>query len=304
MRLKADLLLLLVALIWGSSFAAQRVAADHLGPFLFNGLRLLAGAGVLAVIGLASGWGRKAQAVPERRRGLGYTLLAGLVLFGAGALQQIGIAWTTAGNAGFVTSLYVVLVPILLGLFWRERARGAVWIAAGLAVIGSLLLSTGGALSLVQGDLLVLAGAVFWALHVIVVGRAVRFVSALALTAGMMLVAGLLNLSLAVWLDLSTLPGLAQVWWAVLYTGLFSLGLGFFLQAYGQQVAPAPDAAVILSTESVFAAVFGFLLLGETLTLLQIAGCGLILVAILLAQLAPGRPNPPAPLPGAGRGKI
>lgn len=287
MRLKADLLLFVVALVWGSSFAAQRAASEHMGPFLFNGLRLLAGAAVLMVIGMLGGWGHMLDRTAARRSGLGYTLLAGLVLFAAGALQQIGIAWTTAGNAGFITSLYVVLVPILMGLFWRERTRGAVWVAAVLAVLGSLLLSTGGALLIAHGDLLVLAGAVFWALHVIVIGRAVRFVSALALTAGMMLVAGLLNLALAFWLDASTLPGLAQAWWAVLYTGLFSLGLGFFLQAYGQQIAPAADAAIILSTESVFAAIFGFLLLGEVLTPVQIAGCGLILVAILLAQLAP-----------------
>lgn len=279
---------MLVALIWGTSFVVQRMATESIGPFQFNGLRFLVAAGFLWAWLLASK-GRRQGAAPEaqaenRGRSLAYIMLAGSILTAAVAFQQIGIAETTAGNAGFITSLYVVLVPVILYAIWREKQRWYIWLAVGLAVLGSLLLSTGGVLHLARGDALELAGAVFWALHVIVVGRAVRVVNFLTLSAGMVLVAGLLNLALAVLFEESLVSGLVSSWWAVVYTGLFSIGLGFALQAYGQQHAPPADAVIILSTEAVFAALTGFLVLDEKLVPVQILGCALILGAILLAQ--------------------
>ena len=289
-RFRADMLLLLVALIWGSAFAVQRVAAEHLDAFTFNGLRFLLAGVILAP--LAGGRGREGER-GSGRRWLGFTrfakslalpVAAGGLLFAAGGLQQAGLELTTAGNAGFITSLYVVLTPFLLRLFWKERVAVAVWAAAGLAVVGSLLLSTGGALQVNRGDMLELIGALGWALHVILVGRAMRQMDVLKFSAGQYLAAGVFNLAASLLLR-QPWGGLAAAWWTVLYVALFSTTLGYTLQVVGQKVAPPADAAILLSTEAVFAVLFGWLLLGEALNGVQLLGCGLILAAILLTQV-------------------
>lgn len=279
MRLKSDLILLLVALIWGSAFAAQRVAANHLGPFLFNGLRFVVAVAVLLPL---------ARFRPRiERKKLPWVALTGTILFLASALQQAGMQYTTAGNAGFITGLYVVLVPVVLVVILRQPVSWATWLAALLATLGALLLSTGGELKLNPGDALELAGALAWALHVILVGWLARRVDVLSFVIGQDLVAGLLNLFFASFTDMATLPGLAQAGWAVLYTGIFSIGIGYALQGIGQKHAPPSDAALILSLESVFAAIFGFIFLQEYLSPLQLLGCGLIFVAIIQVQLRP-----------------
>ena len=277
MRLKSDLILLLVALIWGSAFAAQRVAADYLGPFLFNGLRF--GVAVLVLLPLAR------FRLRIDRRMLPWVVVTGVVLFLASALQQVGIQWTTAGNAGFITGLYVVIVPLGLVVILRQPVGWPTWVAALAATSGTLLLSTGGQLTFNPGDLLELAGAFAWALHVVLVGWLARRMDVLAFVIGMDIVAGLLNLGLAGFTDGASLPGLIPAGWAVLYTGIFSIGVGYALQAVGQKHAPAADAALILSLEAVFAALFGFIFLGERLAPVQVAGCALILVAILWVQV-------------------
>jgi drug/metabolite transporter (DMT)-like permease len=281
--------LLLVALIWGSAFAAQRVAADHLGPFLFNGLRFLVAVAVLLPL---------ARFRPRvERKMLPWVALTGTVLFLASVLQQAGMQYTTAGNAGFITGLYVVLVPVVLVVILRQPVSWATWLAALLATLGALLLSTGGELKqLNPGDALELAGALAWALHVILVGWLARRVDVLSFVIGQDLVAGLLNLFFASFTDMGTLPGLAQAGWAVLYTGVFSIGIGYALQGIGQKHAPPSDAALILSLESVFAAIFGFIFLKEYLSPIQLLGCGLIFVAIIQVQIRPVPVEEP-PLP-------
>jgi drug/metabolite transporter (DMT)-like permease len=286
-RLKADLTLLLVAAIWGSAFAAQRVAAGHIGACLFNGSRfLLAGGLLLPLVRFRLKMGRRQRL---------WAGLAGGLLCGASVLQQAGLQWTTAGNAGFITGLYVVFVPLILLLVWRQRLRWTVWAAALLAVAGMFLLSAGGRLRLAPGDGLELAGAGLWAAHVIVVGRAMQEMEALPFAIGQYWVAGTLNLLIGLGLEWQTLPGMAAVWWAVVYVGIFSVAVGYTLQARAQKHAPPTDAALILSLEAVFAALFGYLLLGETLRPEQLLGCGLILAAILLAQFKPA-PAPTAAL--------
>lgn len=292
MRLKSDLILLLTAFIWGSSFAAQRVAAENLGPFLFNGLRFMVGAAVLLPL---------VRFRPRITRShLPWVGLTGSVLFLASLLQQVGMQYTTAGNAGFITSLYVVLVPVLLLVVLRQPVAWVTWAAALVATLGALLLSTGGEFRVNPGDALELAGALAWAGHVILVGWLARRVDVLSFVIGQNLVSGLLNLVCAGAWDMATLPGLQTAGWTVLFTGVFSIGAGFALQAQGQKHAPASDAALILSLEAVFAAVFGFLLLDERLAPLQLLGCGLILAAILTVQLRPVPvvlPGEPAGLP-------
>ncbi|MCU0486240.1 MAG: DMT family transporter [Anaerolineales bacterium] len=285
--MRADLVLLLVALIWGSAFVVQRVAGQSFDPFTFNGLRFLLGG--LLILPFAVLGSQKRPALPQTSPGKTkeyfiFITLAGLLLFGAGGLQQAGLEITTAGNAGFITSLYVVIVPLLLALIWKQRLPRAGWGAACLAVFGSFLLSTGGTFRLESGDVLELAGSVLWALHVILVGRAMRRLDVLSFSAGQYLVAGALNMLISL-LTRQSLAGLQTAWWTVLYIGCLSTAIGYTLQVYGQKTAPAADAAILLSMEAVFAALTGYVFLDERLVFEQIIGCAFILGAILLAQI-------------------
>ncbi len=277
MRLRSDFMLLAAAFIWGSAFAVQRATANNVGVFWFTGARFLLGALVLLPLAWRGG--------PFPRAGLKWPLAAGVVLFAGTNLQQLGLRYTTAGNAGFITGLYVVFVPFLLVVLFKERLHLSVWVAAALSTAGLMLLSTGGALSLAAGDAIILAAALFWALHMIVIDRAVEQVDILRLAAGQYLVNAVLNLAAGLLFEPGQGAGLAQSWWAVAYAGVVSVGLGYTLQALAQKHAPPTDTALILSTESVFAALFGYLTLGETLSPLQLLGCALILSAILLVQL-------------------
>ncbi len=292
-RWRADVILLVVAMIWGSAFAVQRMAGRTMDPFTFNGLRFLLGG--LLILPFTSLFRRKQLIVrdkPSKQRNYWfiYVTLAGLLLFGAGGLQQAGLETTTAGNAGFITSLYVVMVPLLLALIWKQRVRWSAWVAAGLAVLGSMLLSTGGVLQLGAGDALELMGAFLWALHVILVGRAMQRLEVLSFATGQYLVAGVLNLGISL-LTHQSWAGLSEAWWTVIYIGMLSTAIGYTLQVFSQRTAPPADAAILLSMESVFAALTGYIFLGEGLAAVQIFGCGLILGAILLAQIRVDRPG-------------
>ena len=276
-RLRADFLLLLVAVIWGSAFAVQRVAAQHFDVFTFNGLRFLLAGVILLPLALKS-------ERPSFDKKLWLVALAGSILFLAGGLQQAGLELTTAGNAGFITTLYVVFVPLILWIFWKEKIGWVSWAAAGLAVLGGLLLSTAGRLQVGRGDLLELLGALMWALHVILVGKAVRKVGVLTFSAGQYLAAGVLNLAVSQFIG-ESFAGLVTGWWTIVYIGVLSTTIGYTLQVLGQKYAPPTDAAILLSMEAVFAALFGFLFLAEMLLPVQIIGCALILGAILLTQM-------------------
>jgi drug/metabolite transporter (DMT)-like permease len=284
-RIRSDLTLFAVAIVWGSGFVAQRVAAAHLSPWMYNGTRFLLGA--LVVLPL----------VAKRLRRLTRTewwggALAGLLLFGAAFFQQTGLRFTTAGKAGFITGLYVVIVPLLLALVWQQWPRWSAWVASLMATAGLFLLSRGvgkgvqlNALTLAPGDGWVVACAVVWALHVILIGRLAPKTDALRLALVQYVVCGVLSLGIALAFGRDTTAGLAAARWAILYNGVTSVGLGFTLQVVGQRKAPPTDAAIILSMESVSAALFGWLLLGERLVALQIVGCGLMLAGTLLVQI-------------------
>jgi len=284
-RLWADLLLLLVAVVWGSAFVAQRLGMEQVGPFAFNATRFAVGA--LALIPIL-GWKRLRA---TQRGALRDGAVLGLLLFGAASLQQIGLIWTTAGKAGFITGLYVIFVPLLLALFWREFVGWLGWLGAGLAAAGLLLLSvqgsglTGGGFRLAPGDGWVLGSAVVWALHVIAIGRMAPGRDPLRLAWVQFIVCSLLSLAAALVVEPGTWPGLLLAVPAVLYAGVISIGLGYTGQVVAQRHTGSTRAAIILSTESVFAALFGWLALGEALTALQLAGCGLMLAGMLLAQL-------------------
>jgi drug/metabolite transporter (DMT)-like permease len=295
-RLRADLLLLLTAVIWGLAFVAQRISAGQIGVYFFNAARFVIGAAVLWLItSLAL---RQPVSLRLNRQELAAAVTAGIVLFLGTALQQAGLQYTTAGNAGFITGLYVVIVPFLLAGVLRRPVSRWVWLAAGVAVLGLLLLSTGATLGINRGDLLELAGAFAWAVHVLVVGWAMRWMSVLRFSIVQFLLAAGLHLAFGLLFETPVAPWPAAAWLPVLYVGIFSTGIGYTLQAAGQRHAPETDAAFLLNLESVFAALGGYLLLGETLTLVQLVGCGLLLAAVLLAQLRPGAQpvsEPPRP---------
>ncbi len=297
-RFRADLLLLFVALIWGSAFAVQRVAAQYYDAFTFNGLRFLLGGLILFPFSRINPWnkanrftghqsaGRKTKfRFPALdRKSYYFMLAAGVVLFTGSSLQQAGLEYTTAGNAAFITTLYVVLVPIILLIFFKEKTHWVAWLGAGIAISGSLLLSTGGSLHLAPGDSLEMAAALLWALDVIVVSRAVKHMDVLTFSAGHYLVAAVLSILVGAGLQLH-LEGMAQGWWTIVYIGVLSTAGGYTLQALGQKFAPPTDAALLLSMEAVFAALTGYIFLRETMTGVQLAGCGLILFAVIVTQL-------------------
>jgi drug/metabolite transporter (DMT)-like permease len=290
---RADLALLGTAVIWGSAFSAQRVAAAHLGPFLYNGLRFLLGALVLLPVVRWRGRSAARMATPEGKAQAGREwragVLAGAILAGAAMLQQAGLAYTTAGKAGFITGLYVVLVPLFLALGWRQWPRPLAWVASLLAALGLYLLSTTDRFSLSLGDGLELLGACLWACHVILIDRLAGRVDGLRLALVQYLACGAVSTALGLGLEAHTLDGLRAAWWAVVYGGVVSVGLGYTLQVIGQQKAPATDAVLLLSLEAALAALFGWFLLGETLTGRQMLGCALMMGGMLLAQLSAAR---------------
>jgi drug/metabolite transporter (DMT)-like permease len=304
-RFRADLVLLLVALIWGSAFAVQRVAAQYFDPFTFNGLRFLLGGLVLFPFSKLNPLHKtnrldlKQNTSPRNkvafpridRKSIFFILLAGLLLFGAAGLQQAGLETTTAGNAGFITTLYVVFVPVILVIVWKQKIHWLSWFSAGMAIVGSLLLSTGGKLRLASGDALEMAAALLWALQMILVSRVVRHMDVVTFSAGQYLSAGVLNILMSLWLHMPYI-GIINGWWTIIYIGLISTAGGYTLQAYGQKYAPPTDATILLSTEAVFAALAGFIFLGETMRAVQLVGCGLILIAVFVTQLNAGRSIP------------
>lgn len=302
-RLQADGLLLLVALIWGSAFVAQNWGMAHIGPLAFTGLRFMVGA--LVVLPLAWRELRQLRSHGLRLRAGDHARIAGLgaLLFVGAVLQQVGIQHTTVTNAGFLTALYVPLVPVVGWWLLGERPHVLAWPCAAACVAGTWLLSGAGAVSFNVGDAWVLAGALPWALHVALVGRtAERLAAPFTLACGQFLACGALAL-LAAWaLEPWSVQQVRQAAGAILYTGILSVGVGFTGQVVPQRWTRAADAAIVLSSETLFAAVFGAWLMGDRLGATGLAGGALILAGILAVQLLP-RPQPlPAHAPaGAGR---
>lgn len=277
MRLKADLTLLLVSIVWGTAFVAQRVAGLMGSVYLFNGVRyLLAALVVLPFVGRNS-----ISSIPRAQ--YGWMFAAGFILFIGSAFQQIGVVYTTAGNAGFITALYVVLVPIVLFFGWRERLHWLSAAAVAIAVTGAFLLSTGGRFEVRAGDALELVSALFWAFHVVVLGKFASRFEAMSFSVGQLAVCGLFNLGVGLFAEKS-LPLNWPLAAAIAYTALFSLGLCYTLQIWAQRHTPPADAALILSLESVFAVISGWLMLDERLAAVQVLGCVLIFIAVLLSQ--------------------
>lgn len=287
--LLADGLLLLTAAIWGGGFVAQRVGMESVGPFTFNAVRFALGAISLVPILLLTR--RNGGKAPNRLRDdrtpvvlLG-TGLAGAALFLGAAFQQSGIVYTTAGNAGFITGLYVVIVP-LFGLLLGHRPDRATWLGAVSALIGLYFLSVTEGFTIAFGDLLEFIGAFFWAAHVLVIGWMSPRMNPLLLAFLQFLVCSALSLVAAVAVETISLEGIFAAGGPILYGGLISVGVAYTLQVVAQRDANPAHAAILLSMEAVFAAIYGRLLLGEALSGRGMLGCALMLAGMLLAQLS------------------
>jgi len=270
---KADGLLLAAAAIWGFAFVAQRVGMEHLGPFTYNGLRFFLGALVLFPFLLVFG-NKQTRAKPH--------WLIGLFLFAGSAFQQVGLVYTTAGKAGFITGLYVIFVPMLL-LLRGHKLDKKFWIGAVLATAGLFLLCRPEPGALLIGDGLVLLSAVFWAVHVLLIAAYAKE-NPLHVAFGQYLVCSLLSLVVA-WIgEPFSLQRTAAAAWPLLYGGVCSVGLAYTLQVVAQTKAHPAHAAIILSLEAVFALLGGWLLLREHLPLAALMGCLLMLAAMIISR--------------------
>lgn len=288
--IKADILLLLTATIWGFAFVAQRLGMDYVGPFTFNAVRFALGSlSLLPLILLL----QKRQSNTDRRQLSDDTnksvllggILAGGALFAGASLQQAGLVYTTAGKAGFITGLYVVIVP-LLGLFWRQRPRIGTWVGAILAAVGLYFLSITKEFDISFGDLLVLIGAFFWAGHVLLIGWLAPRTDALKLAAAQFAVCSLLSFLTALAIETMSIASIWQAAMPILYGGIGSVGIAYTLQVIAQRDAHPAHSAIILSLEGLFAAIGGWLLLGEVLSLRGIFGCAMMLTGMFFSELS------------------
>ncbi|RHW21787.1 DMT family transporter [Pseudomonas jilinensis] len=283
---KADALMLITALIWGTTFVAQSLGMEHIGPLLYTGLRFTLGAlVVLPLVLLARPQADQAHRRFSRPMLLG-SLVLGLVLTLGINLQQIGLMFTTVTNSGFITGLYVILVP-LFGLFIGMRTGLGTWGGALLALVGMLLLSINEDYRIVSGDWLQLAGAACWAVHVLLVGALASRYDPIRVAFLQFVVCALISLTLAFALEPIDWDAVLLAGPAILYGGLLAVGIAFTLQVVAQKDALASHAAIILSLEAVFAAIAGWLVLNETLSLRGFIGCCLMLAGMLIAQLVP-----------------
>lgn len=289
--LRADFLMLITAMIWGTAFVAQRIGMDNIGPFLFTGLRFALGA--LALLPLVIHQGRTAaRHEPFLQRGLllgGMSM--GLALTVGINLQQVGLLFTSVTNSGFITGLYVIVVP-LLGLALGHKTGLGTWLGAFLAVAGMALLSVGEDFTVASGDWIQLAGAFVWGVHVLLVSFFVSRHDAIRLAFLQFATCALVSLLLALVFEEIDPENIWLAGPALLYGGLFAVAVGYTLQVVAQKHAIASHAAIILSLEAVFAAIAGALFLDESLTLRGYLGCVLMFIGMLAAQLWPRRPEP------------
>ncbi len=281
---KGDLLLLITAAIWGFAFVAQRVGMAHMGPFTFNALRFSMGALALLPFMLWRGRREGSKSNLTSKQLIWPGLLTGLSLFGGASLQQIGLVGTSAGKAGFITGLYVILVP-LLGLFLGMRTHPAHWIGAALAVPGLYFLSVQADFTVSTSDLIVLAGAFLWAVHVQLITRFAEEVGPLRLAVIQAAVCGVLSGIAALIFETISFDGILDGLWPILYGAFLSVGIAYTLQVVAQRTADPTHAVIILSLESVFAGLGGWFLLNELFSLRDFIGSGLMLLGMFVSQL-------------------
>ncbi|MDO4298359.1 MAG: DMT family transporter [Lachnospiraceae bacterium] len=292
------LLLLLTAVIWGVAFVAQSVGMDYIGPFTFNCVRSIIGGIVLIPCiwlldrmkghGDGGKTGSSGESKEEKQVLLTGGICCGAALFLASNLQQFGIKYTTVGKAGFITALYIVLVPVL-GIFLKKAIGLKVWISVALAVAGLYLLCITDGFSIGKGDFLVLLCALVFSIHILVIDYFSPKTDGVRLSCIQFLVCGILSGIGMLMTESPSLTAVLQAWMPILYAGVMSCGVAYTLQIIGQKGMDPTVASLILSLESVVSVLAGWLLLGQKLSVRELSGCVLMFIAIILAQLPGGK---------------
>jgi drug/metabolite transporter (DMT)-like permease len=290
-HVRANLLMLVAAMIWGSAFVAQRLSLDAIGPFLFTGLRFLLGACVVLIVWTIVKRRRPAQPgvvpAPTNTRQLWRDgALLGLLVAVSISCQQIGLQYTKVANAGFISSLYVVIVP-LMGVVLRHQTGVGVWLGATLAALGMYFLSVDEHFSILYGDWLQLAGSIVISAQVVLVSRFARRHDPLALALVQFVVCGVVSLAIGLAVDPLRVSDIVRAAPTILYGGALSVGVAYTIQVVAQKDAAPAHAAVIFSMEGVFAALAGWLVLGETLAARAMLGCALMMAGLIVCQLMP-----------------
>lgn len=290
-ELKGNLILLLTALIWGCAFVAQSVSMDYIGPFTFQCIRSLIGAIVLIPVFLFLDHGKKKSGnyhtptAQEKKTQMIAGIVCGIIMTIAGNLQQIGIQYTTAGKAGFITAIYILVVPIL-GIFMKKKVSAKLWSCVGLALAGLYLLSvTEGFSAINKGDIYVLMCAIAFAFHIIAVDFYVDKVDGVRLSSMQFLICGLLSGILMFIFETPSINNILAAALPILYAGILSCGVAYTLQIVGQKYTNPTMASMIMSLESVFAVLGGMIILHEIPTIREALGCALMFIAILIPQL-------------------
>ena len=296
-QVRNSFLLLLTAIIWGSAFVAQSVGMEHVEPFTFTFTRSIIGGVVLIPVIILL---RKTDSAAMRRDSQGKDfagikgitkyewlggICCGIALCAASNFQQIGMLHTTVGKAGFITALYVVIVPIL-GLFLRKRVPALIWFCVVLSVAGLYLLCMPkGAFSLAQGDVLVLICALLFSFHILIIDYFSPKGDGVVISCIQFFVCGILSGIIMLFVENPTFANIMDAKWSILYAGALSSGVAYTLQVVAQKGVNPTVASLILCLESVVAVLAGWIILGDKLTSRELAGCILMFVAIVLAQL-------------------
>ena len=310
MRVRHSVYLVLAAFFWGTTFVAQSVAMDRVEPFTYNMCRDFIGA--LFLLPLAIRTGRidplavnyRGEAIPgitapaeERRKNLiRGGLIVGLCMFAAGGFQQVGLGYTTAGKSGFVTALYIVLVPVFALIFFRKKCSPLVWAAVAVAVVGFFFLCVKEDFTVNKGDLITLGGSVVYALHILSVDHFVTRTDGIQLSCFQLVFAGILSTITAFAVETPSLSAIIACAGPILYAGILSSGVAFTLQIVGQKGLNPVTASLLMSLESVISVLAGWIVLGDELTSKEILGCVLVFSGVILAQIPmPGHREKKAP---------
>ncbi len=286
--MKSNILLLITAMLWGFAFVAQRSGMDYVGPFTFNAVRFtLGGISLIPLLLINKRRNFKNEhllPLSSNKILLKGGIIAGVILFFGASFQQSGIVYTTAGKAGFITGLYIILVPIL-GIMFKQNTSAAIWLGAVIALVGLYLLSVKENLSIGLGDLLVLASAFFWGLHVLVIGRFSPKTDPIQLAFFQFMLCAFFSLIASIVIETTTLQNIFDASVPILYAGVVSVGIAYTLQVVAQQEALPSHAAIIMSLEAVFAVIGGWIILDENIPFRGLVGCGLMLTGMIISQV-------------------
>ena len=281
--------LLLTAFIWGVAFVAQSVGMDYIGPFTFNCVRSIIGGLVLIPLVFILGKKTKADRTEEQTKEYKKNTVIGGICCGiclcvASNFQQFGIMHTTVGKAGFITALYIIIVPIL-GIFMKKKVAPIVWVSSVIAVVGFYLLSISGQVSISKGDILVLICAVLFSVHILVIDYFSPKGGGVTISCIQFFTSGILCGIMMFLFENPQIKDILAAYLPILYAGVMSCGVAYTLQIVGQKNMDPTVASLILSLESVFSALAGWLILGQGLSGKELIGCALVFVAVLLAQM-------------------